>query len=165
MRHGARIQISSLSLFCALTVLAGIIPGFASAAEIIIFRDVTPHNVLEPLPDGYGDKVAVPTEEKDLILSLVPGPKMLSDDAFGGVLASPPPGGANGSGLQTDVLGHPIDQAGGSQPLSNLPGGGMGSFSSISGLGGLGGQISGQVGGTINNALQGLSGGLGTGSQ
>jgi len=158
MRYGANIQISSLILFSALTILVGIVPGAAYAAEIIIFRDVTPHNVLEPLPPGYGEKVAVPTEERDLILSLVPGPKMLGDADFGCVLASPPPSGGSPSGLQTDVLGHSIDQGNGSQPLSNLPGGGMGSFSSLNGLGG---QISGQVGGTINNALQGLSGALG----
>jgi len=153
--------MSSLSLFGALTIVAAIVPGVAFATDIIILRDVPPHNALEPLPPGYGDVVAVPTEERDLILSLVPGPKMLDDGDFGAVLASPPPnGGAGGSGLQTEVLGHPIDQAGGSQPLSNLPGGGMGSFSSLSGLGG---QISGQVGGTVNSALQGLNGALGIG--
>jgi hypothetical protein len=163
MRHGVRLQLGSLSLFGTLAILVGIVPSAANAAEIIIFRDVPTHNVLEPLPPGYGDKVAVPTEERDLILSLVPGPKMLGDGDFGAVVASPPPnGGAGASGLQSEVLGHPIDGAGGSQPLSNLPGSGMGTFSS---LGGLGGQISGQVGGSIHNAMQGLGGALGSGSQ
>lgn len=162
MRHGAWIQMSSLSLFGALALFAAIVPSASYAADIIIFRDVPPHNALEPLPPGYGDVVAVPTEQRDLILSLVPGPKMLDDADFGGVLASPPPNGGSGTGLQADILGHPIDQANGSQPLSNLPGSGMGSFSSLSGLGG---QISGQVGGTIHNAMQGLSGALGTAGQ
>jgi len=162
MRHGAKIWISSLSLFGALTILAGIVPSAAYAAEIIIFRDVPTHNVLEPLPPGYGSAVAVPTEDKDLILSLVPGPKLLGEGDFGDVVASPPPNGGAGAGLHTEVLGNPIDGAGSGQPLSNLPGSGMGTFSS---LGGLGGQVSGQVGGAIGNAMQGLSGALGAGSQ
>ncbi len=163
MRHGAWIQMSSLRLFGALALSAAIVPSASYAADIIILRDVPPHNALEPLPPGYGDVVAVPTEQRDLILSLVPGPKMLGDGDFGAVLASPPPNGGSGTGFQSDILGHPIDQANGSQPLSNLPGGGMGSFSSLSGLGG---QVSGQVGGTIHNAMQGLSGALGNaGSQ
>lgn len=159
MRHGARMRMSSLSLFGALTVLAGIVPSAVFAAEIIIFRDVPTHNVLEPLPPGYGSAVAVPTEDKALILSLVPGPKLLGDGEFGDVVASPPPSGG-ATGLHTDVLGNPIDGAGGSQPLSNLPGSGMGTFSS---LGGLGGQVSGQVGSSIGNAMQGLGGALGAG--
>jgi hypothetical protein len=163
MRHGAKTRIGSLSLFGALMILAGIVPSAVYAAEIIIFREVPTHNVLEPLPPGYGNTVAVPTEEAALIKSLVPGPKLLTEGDFGSVVASPPPsGGAGASGLQSDVLGHPVDGTSSGQPLSNLPGSGMGTFSS---LGGLGGQISGQVGGSIHNAMQGLSGALGSGSQ
>ena len=153
--------MSSLGVFGALAIVAGFVPGIAHAADIIIHRDVPAHNVLEqPLPPGYGDAVAIPTEERDLILSLVPGPKMLGDADIGAVIAAPPSGPTNGTGMQTDVLGHPIDAVNGSQPLSNLPGQGMGSFGSLSGLGG---SISGQVGGSISNAMQGLNGALGVG--
>lgn len=161
MRHGARIVMSSLNVFGALAIVVGIVPGIAHAADIIIHRDVPAHNVLEqPLPPNCCEFVAIPTEESELIRSLVPGPKMLGDTDMGAIIAAPPSGPTNGTGMQTDVLGHPIDAVNGSQPLSNLPGQGMGSFGSLSGLGG---SISGQVGGAIGNAMQGLNGALGVG--
>jgi len=144
--------------FGTLLVLAGMVSGPVFAAEIIILRTLPPHNVLEqPLPPNATQVIAAPTERRELILSLVPGEKMLGDGEFGAVLASPPPGG-NASGLQTEVLGHPIDSSGG---VSDLPGMGMGTFAST--LGGLGGQITGQVTGQLNSAMQGLSGALNPG--
>ena len=148
-----------MSLFGALMSLRGSFRARSYAAEIIIFREVPTHNALEPLPPGYGNTVAVPTEEADLILSLVPGPKMLTTEIL--VLCWPLPRrvavrGRRACRPRSSVI-RSIGPSGG-QPLSNLPGSGMGSFSS---LGGLGGQISGQVGGTIHNAMQGLSGALG----
>jgi hypothetical protein len=142
--NGSRILGSFLSALVILTTLG---PGLAFAADIIILREIPPHNVLDAWPPGPA--VTVPADQKDLILDLVVGPKQLNDEDFGSVLASPPAGGVNPLTTQ-DLVQNPIDgsRAGG---LGNLPGSGMGSFSSI------GGQISGQVNSAVSNGLQGLS--------
>jgi hypothetical protein len=109
---------------------------------------VPTQNAIEPL-NNQGPAIGVPTEDAELVQSLVPGAK-LSDDQFGAVLASPPPDAPVNS--QIEGLTQSIDGSRG-DALSNLPGSGLNSFSS---LGGLGGQVSGQVNDAVGHALQGL---------
>jgi hypothetical protein len=160
METCSRCRVTS-SLFSAVIILTGLASGSAFATDIIILRDVPPHNAIEPSP--VGGVVAVPVEERDLILGLLARPKQLNDDEFGAVLASPPGGPNNGGIPLEDDTRNVIDGSRG-DALSNVPGGGMGSFSS---LGGIGGEISGQVNSSVANGLQGLSSSLGavTGAQ
>jgi hypothetical protein len=150
-------------MFCicslgALSVLAAAALSPTYAADIIILRQLPPHNVLEqPMAPNSTTVVAEPVEKSELIQSLVPNQRMLSDREFGDVMASPPPGGA-GAGLHADVLGHPISGSS-NDPLSSLPGQGMGSFAST--LGGLGGEITNQVEGALGGAMRGISGAVG----
>ena len=141
-----------LSMFGALTVLIGMVTTPVLATDIIILREVPASNALQPALNG--PTVTVPADQKNLIMGLVPGPKLLDDGAFGAILASPPPSVDGLSTLQTDVVNQTVDGSR-NEPLSNLPSSGMGSFSSI---GGLGGQISGQVNGAVGGALQGALG-------
>jgi hypothetical protein len=132
--------------------------GGASATDLIILRDVPYHNAIEKAPPG--EPVTVQVEQSELIQSLLNGSK-LDDDDFSSVLASPP-GGSN-SGLPTG--NDPVNAIDGSRDaLSNVPNSGMGSFSSLNGIGG---EISGQVNNAVQNGLQGLSSSLGavTGGQ
>ena len=94
--------------------------------------------------------VTVQVEQSELIQSLLTGHK-LGDKDFGSVLASPPR--RNASRRRADGG---CERARGSRgdALSNVPNSGMGSFSSLNGLGG---EISGQVNNAIRSGLQGLS--------
>lgn len=151
----------AFGLFWAVIALAGLVSATASATDLIILRDVPPHNAIEPIPPDTAT-VTVKVEQGELIQSLLSGPK-LSDDDFGAVLASPP-GGSLGGGLPN--AGDTVNSLDGSRgdALSNVPNSGMGSFSSLNGIGG---EISGQVNNAVQSGLQGLSSALGaaTGGQ
>jgi len=144
----------STSLLSAVIVLTGLASGSAFATDLIILRDVPPHSAVEPTP--LGAAVSVQVEQSDLIHQLLSGPKPLGDDEFGAVLASPPQGRIGGMTIEGDTQ-NAIDGSRG-DALSNVPGGGMGSFSSLNGIGG---EISGQVNSAVTTGLQGLSSALG----
>lgn len=152
---------ASLSLLPAVMVVTALASGSASATDLIILRDVPPHNAIEPIPPNTST-VTVQVEQSELIQSLLGGAK-LSDDDFGSVLASPP-GGTLGGGVPT--AGDAVNALDGSRgdALSNVPNSGMGSFSSLNGIGG---EISGQVNNAVQSGLNGLSSALGaaTGGQ
>ena len=153
-----RVVLSLLPAVIVTTVLAS---GSAFATDLIILREVPPHNAIEPIPPN-SPTVTVQVEQSELIQSLLNGNK-LNDDDFGAVLASPP-GGSLGGGLPTS--GDAVNALDGSRgdALSNVPNSGMGSFSSLNGIGG---EISGQVNNAVQSGLQGLSSSLGaaTGAQ
>jgi len=133
-----------------LIVLAGVSSTPAFAADIIIYREVPPQNVLDTtVPPGPVN--SVPASREDLVLGLVPGAR-LDDDAVAAVIA-PSQAGRGGISPQADTVLNANDPARG-DAASNLPGSGMGSFSS---LGGLGERISGEVGTAIGNGLNALS--------
>lgn len=127
--------------------------GSAFATDLIILRDVPYHNAIEKAP--VGNAVTVQVEQSELIQSLLNGNK-LDDKDFGAVLASPP-GGTLGGSLPTGDAVNVLDGSRG-DALSNVPNGGMGSFSSLNGIGG---EISGQVNNAVQSGLQGLSSSLG----
>lgn len=133
----------------------------ALATDLIILRDVPPHNAIEPIPPNT-TTVTVQVEQGELIQSLLNGPK-LSDDDFGAVLASPPDGALRGGVPSADDTVNSLDGSRG-DALSNVPNSGMGSFSSLNGIGG---EISGQVNNAVQSGLGGLSSALGaaTGGQ
>jgi hypothetical protein len=145
----------SLSLLPAAIVMIVLGSGSAFATDLIILREVPPHNAIEPTPPN-SPTVTVQVEQGELIQSLLSGPK-LSDDDFGSVLASPP-GGSLGGGVPT--AGDAVNALDGSRgdALSNVPNSGMGSFSSLNGIGG---EISGQVNNAVQSGLQGLNSALG----
>ena len=147
---------ASLSLLAAVIAMTS---GSAFATDLIILRHVPPHNAIEPTPPN-SPTVTVQVEQGELIQSLLSGPK-LSDDDFGSVLASPPDGSLRGGVPMADV--NALDGSRG-DALSNVPNSGMGSFSSLNGLGG---EISGQVNNAVKSGLDGLSSALGaaTGAQ
>ena len=149
----------STGLFWGVIALMGVVPGAASATDLIILREVPFHNAIEPTPPN-SPTVTVQTEQGELIRSLLSGPR-LSDDDFGAVLASPPDGSLRGGVPMADV--NALDGSRG-DALSNVPNSGMGSFSSLNGLGG---EISGQVNNAVQSGLDGLSSALGaaTGGQ
>jgi len=140
-------------------VMIALASGSAFATDLIILREVPFHNAIEPTPPN-SPTVTVQTEQSELIQSLLSGPK-LSDDDFGSVLASPPDGSLRGGVPLADV--NALDGSRG-DALSNVPNSGMGSFSSLNGLGG---EISGQVNNAVQSGLDGLSSALGaaTGGQ
>jgi hypothetical protein len=142
----------TLGLFWGVIALAGLVSATASATDLIILREVPYHNAIEKSPEGPA--VTVQTEQSELIQSLLNGPK-LNDDDYGAVLASPP-GGSLGGGVPTADV-NALDGSRG-DALSNVPNSGMGSFSSLNGIGG---QISGQVNNAVQSGLQGLSSALG----
>jgi len=148
----------STGLFWGVIALMGVVSGAASATDLIILREVPFHNAIEKAPEGPA--VTVQTEQGELIQSLLNGPR-LSDDDFGAVLASPPDGSLRGGVPMVDV--NALDGSRG-DALSNVPNSGMGSFSSLNGLGG---EISGQVNNAVQSGLDGLSSALGaaTGGQ
>jgi hypothetical protein len=154
-------RLVTSSLFSAVIILTGLASGNVFATDLIILRDVPSHSAVEPIPPG-GGVVSVQVEESDLIVGLLSGPKPLNDDDFGAVVASPPGGQTGGIPTENDTR-NVIDGSRG-DALSNVPGNGMGSFSS---LGGIGAEISGQVNSAVTNGLQGLSSSLGaaTGAQ
>lgn len=158
---GIRCWRTSLSLLSAVSVMTALASGSASATDLIILRDVPPHNAIEPIPPNTST-VTVQVEQGELIQSLLSGPR-LSDDDFGAVLASPP-GGTIGGGAP--MAGDAVNALDGSRgdALSNVPNSGMGSFSSLNGIGG---EISGQVNNAVQSGLNGLSSALGaaTGGQ
>jgi hypothetical protein len=159
MLQSARLGTVGVGLFGVLTVVAGMYSGAAFAAEVIILRELPPHNVLEqPVPANGTGVVAVPTEQKDLVLSLVPNSKLLNDGEFGSVLASPPPNSA-GQGSGTYLFGPMFSE--GTRGLSDLPNSGLGSFASGSGLGGIGGQINDAVGQATQGIGAAINSGLG----
>jgi hypothetical protein len=135
-----------------LSVLAGLVSSAGSAADIVIQREVPFHNVLEKEPPGYA--TSVPASQEGLVLGAVPGAKIIGDDIFGDIVASRP--SAPTEAAQRDAVQNANDPSRGNA-ASNLPL--AGAFSS---LGGVGGQISGEVGSAVGNGLQGLSGALGT---
>lgn len=149
----------SLSLFAAVIVTTMLASGSAFATDLIILRQIPPHNAIEPTPPN-SPTVSVQVERGDLVQSLLSGPKM-SDDDYGAVVASPP--GRGGVAMTTNDAVGTIDGTRG-DALSNVPNGGMGSFSSLNGIGG---EISGQVNNAVQNGLQGLSSAVGaaTGGQ
>ena len=133
-----------------LIVLAVVSSTSALAADIIIYREVPEHNVLDTtVPPGPTQ--SVPASREDIVLGLVPGAR-LNDDAVAAVVA-PSQAGPGGPSLHSGTIQEASDAARG-DALSNLPGSGMGSFSS---LGGLGGRISDEVGSAIGNGLNALS--------
>jgi hypothetical protein len=140
------LQGKIAALLAAFSTLA-MVNAPALAADIIIWREVPTRNAIEPAPPG--PYVGVPAERSDLVLSLVPGAKPLGEDEVGAVFGSP----AAGSLQPLNETAVPLMDGSRGEAVSNLPGLGMGSFSS---LGGLGGQISGQVGNAVGHALQGL---------
>jgi hypothetical protein len=150
----------SLSLLSAVIVMTALASGGAFATDLIILREVPPHNAIEKSP--LGPAVTVQVEQGELIQSLLNGPK-LDDDDFGAVLASPPGGSLRGG---VPLAGDTVNALDGSRgdALSNVPNSGMGSFSSLNGLGG---EISGQVNNAVQSGLDGLSSALGaaTGGQ
>jgi hypothetical protein len=157
--NGLRCWRASLSLLPAVIVMIALASGSAFATDLIILREVPFHNAIEPTPPN-SPTVTVQTEQSELIQSLLSGPK-LSDDDFGSVLASPPDGSLRGGVPLADV--NALDGSRG-DALSNVPNSGMGSFSSLNGLGG---EISGQVNNAVQSGLDGLSSALGaaTGGQ
>lgn len=154
-----RRRVSS-SLLPAVILMTVVGSGGAFATDLIILRDVPYHNAIEKAP--VGNAVTVQVEQSELIQSLLNGNK-LDDKDFGSVLASPP-GGTLGGGvpMSSDAV-NALDGSRG-DALSNVPNGGMGSFSSLNGIGG---EISGQVNSAVQSGLQGLSSSLGaaTGGQ
>ncbi len=157
-----KLRRVSTSLLPAVTLLmAAMASGTALATDLIILRDVPPHNGIEPIPPNTST-VTVQVEQAELIRSLLGGNR-LSEDDFGSVLASPP-GGTLGGGVPN--AGDAVNALDGSRgdPLSNVPNSGMGSFSSLNGIGG---EISGQVNDAVQSGLGGLSSALGaaTGGQ
>ena len=144
-----RASLSLLGAVIAMTLAS----GSAFATDLIILRHVPPHNAIEPTPPN-SPTVTVQVEQSELIQSLLNGPK-LSDDDFGSVLASPPDGSLRGGVPMADV--NALDGSRG-DALSNVPNSGMGSFSSLNGLGG---EISGQVNNAVQSGLDGLSSALG----
>lgn len=146
-----RVPSSLLPAVILMTVVGS---GGAFATDLIILRDVPYHNAIEKAP--VGNAVTVQVEQSELIQSLLNGNK-LDDKDFGSVLASPP-GGTLGGGLP--MSGDAVNALDGSRgdALSNVPNGGMGSFSSLNGIGG---EISGQVNNAVQSGLQGLSSSLG----
>jgi hypothetical protein len=143
-------EISRSYLLPALSVIAGLVSSAGSAAEIVIQRDVPFHSVLEKEPPGYA--TSVPAAQEGLVLSVVPGAKIIGDDVFGDIVASRP--SAPTEAAQRDAVQNANDPSRGNA-AANLPL--AGAFSS---LGGVGGQISGEVGSAVGNGLQGLSGAL-----
>ena len=150
----------SLSLLPAVILVTALASGSASATDLIILREVPPHNAIEPTPPN-SPTITVQVEQSELIQSLLNGPK-LDDDDIGAVLASPPGGTLRGGVPTVNDAVNTLD--GSRDALSNVPNSGMGSFSSLNGLGG---EISGQVNGAVQNGLQGLNSALGavTGGQ
>jgi hypothetical protein len=150
----------SVELLSAVLVMSAFASTDVSATDLIIYREVPPHSAVEPIPPN-SPTVTVQVEQGALIQSLLSGPK-LNDDDIGAVLASPPEGTLRGGVPAVDDAVNVLD--GSRDALSNVPNGGMGSFSSLSGLGG---EISGQVNGAIQSGLQGMSSALGaaTGGQ
>ena len=116
---------ASLSLLAAVIAMTALASGSAFATDLIILREVPPHNAIEPTPPN-SPTVTVQVEQSELIQSLLNGPK-LSDDDFGSVLASPPGGSLRGGVPMADV--NALDGSRG-DALSNVPNSGMGSFSS-----------------------------------
>jgi hypothetical protein len=155
--RSCRIFLSLLPAVILGTVLAS---ESASATDLIILREVPPHNAIEPIPPN-SPTVTVQVEQGDLIQSLLSGPR-LDDDDIGAVLASPPGGTLRGGMPAVNDAVNVLD--GSRDALSNVPNSGMGSFSSLNGLGG---EISGQVNGAVQSGLQGLNSALGavTGGQ
>ena len=158
MMSGLLCWRASSSLLPAVIGIIALATGSAFAADLIILRQVPFHNAIEPTPPN-SPTITVQTEQSELIQSLLNGPK-LSDDDFGSVLASPPDGSLPGGVPLADV--NALD--GSRDALSNVPNSGMGSFSSLNGLGG---EISGQVNNAVQSGLNGLSSALGaaTGGQ
>ena len=156
---GLRCWRASLSLLPAVIVIIALASGSAFATDLIILRQVPFHNAIEPIPPN-SPTITVQTEQSELIQSLLSGPK-LSDDDFGSVLASPPDGSLRGGVPMADV--NALDGSR-NDALSNVPNSGMGSFSSLNGIGG---EISGQVNNAVQSGLDGLSSALGaaTGGQ
>ena len=156
-------ELGRCCLFVSLTLAALVFNPLASgralATDLIILRQVPPHNAIEPIPPN-SPTVTVQVEQGELIQSLLSGPK-LNDDDYGAVVASPP-GRGGVAATVNDAVGT-IDGTRG-DALSNVPNSGMGSFSSLNGLGG---EISGQVNNAVQTGLQGLSSALGaaTGGQ
>ena len=148
------------SLILATLLFTPLASGSALATDLIILRQVPPHNAIEPIPPN-SPTVTVQVEKGDLIQSLLSGPK-LDDEDYGAVVASPPGRGGVAATIN-DAMGT-FDGARGGDALSNVPNNGMGSFSSLNGLGG---EISGQVNNAVQSGLQGLSSALGaaTGGQ
>ncbi len=132
-------------------LMAGFVPSFASAAEIVIWREVPPHSAIEPLPPG--DKNAVDTDKRDMIVKDVPGPHLLNDDQVGAVFGSSPLNGESPVGRGD----HPLTVA---TPDADTTASLTGSGSGISGLGS---SVSGQVVGTVDTAMRALSGAIATG--
>ena len=150
LRH---CRVSPSLLPAVIAMMTALASSSAFATDLIILRDVPPHNAIEPIPPNTST-VTVQVEQAELIQSLLNGPK-LSDDDFGAVLASPP-GGSLGGGVPTADV-NALDGSRG-DALSNVPNSGMGSFSSLNGIGG---EISGQVNNAVQSGLQGLSSALG----
>jgi len=143
MRHIAK-SLQGLIFFAAIVST----PGFA--ADIIILREVPEHNVFDPTYTP-GPAISVPADQRELVLGLVPGAK-LNDDAVDAVVA-PSEKRSGLRGLPTDAAQGAFDATRG-DAVSNLPNSGLGSFSSLDGLGG---QISDQVGSAVSNGLSALS--------
>jgi len=149
--HGGRRSVWLFSAVLAMTAFAS---TGASATDVIIYREVPPHNAIEPIPPN-SPTVRVQVEQAELIKSLLSGSK-LNDDDIGGVLASSPGGTLRGAVPTVDDAVSTLD--GSRDALSNVPNSGMGSFSSLNGLGA---EISGQVNGAIQSGLQGMNSALG----
>ena len=154
---GCRLSVGLLS---AVLVMIACNSTNAFATDLIIYREVPPHNAIEPIPPN-SPTVRVQVEQGELIRSLLSGSK-LNDDDIGGVLASPPDGTLRGGVPAVDDAVTVLD--GSRDALSSVPNSGMGSFSSLNGLGS---EISGQVNGAVQSGLQGMSSALGavTGGQ
>lgn len=131
-----------------ISVLAGLVSSAGNTADLVIQREIPLYNVLEKRPSGFVE--TVPTSREDLVLGAVPGAKIVGDEVFGDIIASRPSGLAPSA--QSEALQNALDPSRGNA-ASNLAL--TGSFSS---LGGLGGQISGEVGSTVGSGLQGLGG-------
>ena len=89
---GCRLSVRLLSAVLAATAFAS---TGASATDLIIYREVPPHNAIEPIPPN-SPTVTVQVEQAELIKSLLTGSK-LNDDDIGGVLASSPGGTLRGA--------------------------------------------------------------------
>jgi hypothetical protein len=128
-------------------------PAAAQDGEIVIFRDVPTRSAVLPAPPG--EATAIDTSPDDTVRANVPRATLLNDDQVGGVIASTPE--TIGSS-QFDPQLLTANGSASSEATAGVVAQGMGSFSS------LGGQISGEVIGSVGSAMKAMNGALGVGN-
>jgi hypothetical protein len=145
-------RLSAILVVAAACVMPLAPAAAAEDGEIVIFRDVPTRNAVLPAPPGQA--TAIDTSPDDIVRSNVPNATLLSDDQVGDVIASTP---ETIGGSQFDPQLLTTNGGASSDATSGVVAQGMTSFSS------LGGQISGEVIGTVGTAMKAMNSALGVG--